>query len=173
MQGQAKSVRRACARKTRWLFHLERAPWVATLFVAAAISSAAQQSVSPSQPAAPADDLQKQLAQLKQQYEATTHDLEQRIASLEQQIQKQQEKEKEEKEAHEKAKQGTISAAELAAQQAAEKAVLGQSNQVGARYQGDVASEPTYETKGRTLEQIEQSFHGKVATRGRGLVQNA
>jgi sugar porter (SP) family MFS transporter len=29
------------------------------------------------------------------------------------------------------------------------------------------------ETKGRTLEQIEQSFHGKVATRGRDLVQNA
>jgi MFS transporter, SP family, galactose:H+ symporter len=29
------------------------------------------------------------------------------------------------------------------------------------------------ETKGRTLEQIEQSFHGKVAARGRDLVQNA
>jgi hypothetical protein len=51
----------------------------------------------------PADDLQKQLAQLKQQYESTTHDVDQRIASLEPQIQKQQDKEKEEKEAREKA----------------------------------------------------------------------
>jgi maltoporin len=168
MRGEPKSVGRTSPRKTRWLFHLKRAPWVAALFVAAAISSNAQQSAPPSQPAPPADDLQKQLAQLKQQYEATTHDLEQRIASLEQQIQKQQEKEKEEKEAHEKAKQGTISAVELAAQQAAEKAVLGQSNQVGAKYQGDVASEPTYdllneaETKiAKLQEQISSfEFHG-------------
>ena len=34
------------------------------------------------------DPLQQQLQQLKQQYEATTHDLEQRIAALEQQIEK-------------------------------------------------------------------------------------
>jgi len=51
--------------------------------------------------------LQKQLDQLKQQYDATTRDLQQRITALEQQIQKQ-------KEESEKAKQGTISAAELA-----------------------------------------------------------
>ena len=62
--------------------------------------------------------------------------------SLEQEIQKQQEKEKEEKEAREKAKQGTISVVELAAQQAAKNAVSGQSNDVGAKYQGDVPSEP-------------------------------
>jgi maltoporin len=97
----------------------------------------------------PADQLQQQLQQLKQQYDTTTRDLEQRISALEQQIEKQKEKEKEkekeEKEAHEKSKQGTISAAELAAQKAAEKAVLGESDQVGAKFQGQLPSEPTYD----------------------------
>src|SRR5882757_5272044 len=59
-----------------------------------------------------ADQLQEQLQQLKQQYEVTTHDLEQRIAALEQQIER-------EKEAREKANESTVSAVELAAQQAA------------------------------------------------------
>jgi len=92
-----------------------------------------------------ADHLQQQLQQLKQQYDATTRDLEQRITALEQQIEKQKEKEKEEKEAREKAKQGTISAVELAAEQAAQKAVLGESDQVGAKFQGQLPSEPTYD----------------------------
>src|SRR6476661_250282 len=83
----------------------------------------------------PADQLQQQLQQLKQQYDTTTRDLEQRISALEQQIEKQKENEKEEKEAREKSKQGIISAAELAAQGAAKKAVLGESDQVGAKFQ--------------------------------------
>src|SRR5277367_1674253 len=94
------------------------------------------------------DELQEQLQQLKQQYDTTTHDLEQRIAALEQQIQKenkareqQLEKEKEE---NAKVKQVTISAVELAAQQA-QKSVLGASDQVGAKFQGQVPSEPTYD----------------------------
>src|SRR5258705_11444549 len=84
----------------------------------------------------PAEQLQQQLLQLKQQYDTTTRDLEQRISALEQQIEKQ--KEKEEKEAREKSKQGAISAAGLAAQEAAEKAVLGESDQVGAKFQGQL-----------------------------------
>ncbi len=123
----------------RRLFHLKRVPWIPALFASVVISSAAQQT------AQPADDLQKQLAQLKQQYESTTRDLEQRISSLEQQIQKQQEKEKEEKEAREKSKEGTVKAVELAAEEAAEKAAAGNSNQVGAKYQGQLSSEPTYD----------------------------
>src|SRR5258707_659719 len=116
------------------LLHLKRVPWIVALVVAAGIlPSRAKQPVT-QQP----DDLHKQLEQLKQQYEATTHDMEQGIAALEQQIQKQ-------KEASEKAKEGTISAVELAAQQAAEKAVLGQSDHAGAQYQGAVSSEPTYD----------------------------
>src|SRR5579864_3925932 len=112
---------------------LKRLPWIVALVAAGSLPSLAQQPAVPKP-----DDLQKQLEQLKQQYDATTHDLEQRIATLEQQIQKQ-------KEASEKAKEGTVSAAELAAQQAAEKAVLGQSDQVGAKYQGQLPSEPTYD----------------------------
>jgi maltoporin len=84
------------------------------------------------------DDLAQQLEQLKQQYEKTTSEFQQRIASLEQQIQKQ-------KEASEKAKESTVSAVELAAQEAAKKAILGQSDQVGAKFQGQLPSEPTYD----------------------------
>src|SRR6266403_413467 len=115
-------------RKMRFLRHLKRVPWIVALVAAGVLPSRAQQP----------EDLQKQLQQLKQQYDATTRALEQRIAAMEQQIQKQ-------KEANEKAKEGTISAVELAAQQAAQKAVLGQSDEVGAKYQGQLPSEPTYD----------------------------
>src|ERR1700739_2898291 len=115
------------------LSQLRRVHWTAGLIAMSVSTSAAQQPATP-QP----EELQKQLEQLKQQYDATTRDLEQRIAALEQQIQKQ-------KEASEKAKQGTATAVELAAQQAAEKAVRGQSDQVGAKYQGQIPSEPTYD----------------------------
>src|SRR6266702_407218 len=138
------------------LLQLRRVPWIVALVAAVALPSLAQQPV-----AQKPDDLQKQLEQLKQQYDATTHDLEQRIAALEQQIQKQ-------KEASEKTKEGTVSAVELAAQQAAEKAVLGQSDQVGGKYQGKLPSEPTYDPlreadqKIASLEQQVQGFefHG-------------
>src|SRR5260370_24083000 len=136
--------------------HLNQVLWIVALVGALALPSTAQHA-APQQ----SDDLQKQLEQLKQQYDATTHDLEQRIAALEMQIQKQ-------KEASEKTKEGTVSAVELAAQQAAEKAVLGQSDQVGAKYQGQLPSEPTYDLlreadqKIASLEQQVQSFeiHG-------------
>src|SRR5271156_6556946 len=94
------------------------------------------------------DELQEQLQQLKQQYDTTTHDLEQRIAALEQQIQKENKAREQqlakEKEENAKVKQATISAVELAAQQA-QKSVLGASDQVGAKFQGQVPSEPTYD----------------------------
>src|SRR5260370_30008846 len=135
---------------------LKRVPWIVALVAAGALPSVAQQPA-----AQKPDDLQKQLEQLKQQYDATTHDLEQRIAALEMQIQK-------EKEANEKTKEGTVSAVELGAGEAAEKAVLGQSDQVGAKYQGQLPSEPTYDLlreadqKIASLEQQAQSFefHG-------------
>ena len=91
------------------------------------------------------DQLQQQLQQLKQQYDATTRELTQRIAALEQEIEKQKEKEKQEKDVLEKAKQGTISSAELAAQQATQDAVFGKSDEVGAKFQGQLPSEPTYD----------------------------
>jgi maltoporin len=159
---------------------IRNAARIALLLAAGTVSAVAQQ---PSQPAPQApgaatqtDDLQKQLEQLKQQYEVTTRDMQQRMTLLEQQIQKQQEKEKEEKEAAEKAKQGTISAVELAAQQAAKNAVLGQSNDVGAKFQGQIPSEPTYdllneaETKIAQLQEQVKSFefHGYLRS-GFGL----
>ncbi len=84
------------------------------------------------------DKLEQQLQQLKQQYEETTRNLEQRIATLEQQIES-------EKEAKERTKEGTVSAVELSAEEAAQRAVLGESDQVGAKFQGQLASEPTYD----------------------------
>ena len=60
------------------------------------------------------------------------------MATLEQQIESQ-------KEAAEKTKAATVSAADLAAERAA-KAVLGNFlDQVGAKFQGDLPSEPTYD----------------------------
>src|SRR5271156_3587236 len=88
------------------------------------------------------DQLQEQLKQLKQQYETTTHELEQRINALEQQIDK--EKTDREKQAKETPKEGTVSATNLAAQQVA-KAVMGNSNQVGGKFQGQLPQEPTYD----------------------------
>ena len=130
----------------------KRCFWIAAMLAAEALPSAAQQpaaqqSAKTGTGVPQTEDLQKQLEELKQQYVATTRDLEQRIAGLEQQIQKQ-------KEAGEKAKEGVISAAELAAEQAAKKAALGQSDQVGAKYQGDLASEPTYDL----LEEADQKI---------------
>src|SRR5215813_6550026 len=137
--------------------HLKGLFWIVAMAATHVLPSSAQQSAAPS----PASDLQQQLDQLKQQYDATTRDLQQRIAALEQQIQKQ-------KEESEKTKQGTISAAELAAEKAAQNAVRGRSNQVGAQYQGQLASEPTYDllreadTKIEKLQEQMQSFefHG-------------
>src|SRR5437667_8029193 len=84
------------------------------------------------------DQMEQQLQQLKQQYVETTRNLEQRIAGLEQQIEKQ-------KADNAKTKQGTVSAVELAAKGAVQEAVRGQSDQVGAKFQGQLPSEPTYD----------------------------
>src|SRR5260221_14283426 len=94
------------------LSHLKHAPWIMALVAMGALTSAGQQPAAP-QP----DDLQKQLQQLKQQYDATTHDMEQRIAALEQQIEKQ-------KEAAEKRKAGTVSAVGPGAQPDAPKTLV-------------------------------------------------
>src|SRR6266404_6628493 len=82
--------------------------------------------------------MEQQLQQLKQQYVETARNLEQRIAALEQQIEKQ-------KADNAKIKQGTVSAVELAAKGAVQEAVRGQSDQVGAKFQGQLPSEPTYD----------------------------
>ena len=85
-----------------------------------------------------AEEIRQQLEQLKQEYQAKIRNLEQRIAALENQTEQK-------KEVSGKSKEGTVSAAELAAEQAAHYAVAGESDQVGAKFQGQVPSEPTYD----------------------------
>ena len=140
--------------------HLKSLPWIVAVLAMQVFTSAAQQPTA--EPAAshgdtpPSNDLQKQLDQLKRQYDATTHDLQARIAALEQQIQKQ-------KEEAEKTKQATVSATELAAEKAAQNAVLGESNQVGAKYQGQLPSEPTYDLLREAdtkIEKLEEEVRG-------------
>ena len=114
-------------------------------------------------------DLQQQLQELKQQYERTTKDMQQRITTLEQQIENQ-------KQTQNKMKENTISAAELAAQDAAKSAVTGTSNQVGAKYQGQVPVQPTYDELQEADNKIEGlqrqvgafEFHGYLRS-GYGL----
>src|ERR1700739_3021084 len=105
------------------------------MFFSHALTARAQQAG-----AQQTEDLEQQLQQLKQQYDETTQSLQQRIAALEQLIQNEQQiQEKKE----EQARAGTVSAVELAAQKAAQDAVQGQSGDVGAKFQGQLASEPT------------------------------
>ena len=115
-----------------------RANVIRVVWAVAAAFSAVPSVSAQQQP----ETLQEKLDQLKRQYDATTRDLEQRIAALEQQIEQQNQKEKE---AREKAKEGTVSAVELAAEQAAQEVVTGGSGDVGSQYQGQLPSEPTYD----------------------------
>ena len=88
-------------------------------------------------------DLQQQLQQLKQQYEQTTKDLQQRITVMEQQIQAQNEPATQQKEPAKTSDEATVSAAALAAENAVRKVLFGNSNEVGAQYQGQIPSVPT------------------------------
>jgi len=123
--------------------------------------------------------LRQQLQQLQQQYETTTRGLEQRLTALQQQIEQQKvtteqhiEKENEDRN---KTKQATASTIELAAQEA-RKTILGESNQVGSKFQGQVSSEPSYDLLKEADEKIGKlqeregtfEFHGYVRS-GSGL----
>src|SRR6266436_906675 len=119
------------------------------------LAATAQQSAQQS------DQMEEQLQQLKRQYQDTTHNLEQRIAALEQQIEKQ-------KEDNAKTEQRTVSAVELGAKDVVQEAVLGESSPVGAKFQGQLPSEPTYDLLREADAKIEKlnkelstfEFHG-------------
>jgi maltoporin len=112
--------------------------------------------------------LREKLQQLQQQYETTTQDLEQRLTILQRQLEK-------ENEDRNKTKQTKASTAELAVQEA-RKTILGESNQVGANFQGQVPSEPSYDLLKEADEKIDKlqqqestfEFHGYVRS-GSGL----
>src|SRR5258705_14008765 len=83
------------------------------------------------------DDVQKQIQQLKQQYEQTTRELQERIAALEQQLKKEGEAKED------PPKKQPVSEVELAIQNAA-KVALGQSKE-NQSLQGQVPAAPTYD----------------------------
>ena len=137
--------------KSRWNRLVIRLVWNIAVIFLGVLSAAGQQTETLQQqieqikqepkattPAAgkQTDKLQQEMEQLKEESEANARAFEMRIAALELEIQK-------EKEANAETKAHTVSAAELAAEQAA-KAILG-SDQVGAKYQGQLPSAPTYD----------------------------
>src|SRR5271166_5932961 len=126
---------------------LKWAVWVFAAILCGAVAAPAQQN----------SQLEEELQQLRQQYDQTTRDLQQRISALEQQLENQRaglEHQIEEQAANQQTQNAanqqrqnaaTISAVELAAQQAVAQAVTGSSDQVGAKFQGQLPSAPTYD----------------------------
>ena len=108
------------------------------------------------------EDLQRQLQQLKDQYESTTQELRRQIAALEQQIQV--------------SKETAAATAERIAKEAARKALLSQVLDVGAQFQGQLPSAPTYDQLREAETRIEGletqarlfEFHGYLRS-GYGL----
>ena len=151
-------VRRSNRQRMRGSFYSKRVAVVAVVVFLRARAHAQQNG-----------DLRQQLQELKQEYAATTQQFEQRIAALEQQLENEQQKEK-------KTQESAISATELAAQAAARNAVTGSSHQVGAKYQGQVPVEPTYDQLQEAETRIEGlqrqigtfEFHGYLRS-GYGL----
>jgi maltoporin len=125
--------------------------WVA-LMTLVAWSSASAQSASA---------LELQVQELKQQYEQTSEDLRQRIAALEQQLEQQ-------KKATAEAKDATVAAAKDAAGEAVQRVLFGDSQAVGAHFQGRLPSRPTYDLLQEaetTIAELQQraglfEFHG-------------
>src|ERR1700758_4794335 len=72
-------------------------------------------------------------------------DLQQQLQQLKQQIQKHKEAAAQEKATATAADEATVSAAELAAEDAVRKVLFGNANKVGAQYQGQIPSVPTYD----------------------------
>jgi maltoporin len=138
------------------------------------------------------DDVRQQLQELKKQYEQTTLEFQKRIAELEEKINKNQRTENDTVKPQgavsestsvagdptpslspvgptstATAGSGTVSAGSLAAQ-TAKQVVLGESEQVGQKYQGQLSSEPTYDLLNEAEVKIEKlreqvnsfEFHG-------------
>ena len=128
--------------------------------IAATCSASAQQAA----------DLQQQLQEIKAQYEQSMQEMQRRLAALEQQIEQDKLEKKnglEREKQREKEIGETASAVGLAAQQT-KQSILGKSDQVGAKYQGQVPSEPAYELLRDADQRIEKlqekvgafEFHG-------------
>jgi maltoporin len=91
-------------------------------------------------------DTEQQLKQLKQQFEVTSREFEQRISALEQQIEKEEEaKQPQSPNGGQGKAQPTTRNSISVAQEIAQKTVLAESNEVGAKFQGQLPSEPSYD----------------------------
>jgi len=130
----SRGLRRPNSQRMRGAFNSNGVAIVAVVVLLHTLASAQQDG-----------DLQQQLQELKQQYEQTTKDLQQRIAALDQQIQKQNEAAAQQKESAKPSDEATVSAAELAAENAIRKVLFGSSDKVGAQYQGQIPTVPTYD----------------------------
>ena len=132
--------------------------WMVAVLAVSVVSAAAQ---STSAGSSTPQDVSQQLHELKQQYEQTTREFQKRIADLEAEINKQNDARQaevlkgdvKEKQAEppqtaattpSTANPTTVSMQNLAAQVAREM-VLGETDEVGQRYQGTLPSEPTYD----------------------------
>src|SRR5271155_5258014 len=166
---------RKTSHRKRWLSFI-------VFLSAGALPATAQQT--PSAPPSPrssqtpsqTEDLQKQLDQLKQQYDQSMKEMQQRMAALEEQIVKQkiaQEQANEARKQEEAKKEPTLASIETAVEDAAIRATH---DQVGAKFQGDLASEPTYDLLNEADEKIAKleeqvgtfEFHGYLRS-GYGL----
>jgi maltoporin len=152
-------------RTSRW----KRWACVNAFLAASALPTAAQQP----------DDLQKQLDQLKQQYEQNMKEMQQRMDALEEQINMQKAarvKASATIKQEETKKESTVAAIETAAQDAANAALRGESDEVSAKHQGQLPSEPTYDLLNEADQKIEKlqeqvgafEFHGYLRS-GYGL----
>jgi maltoporin len=129
---------------------LNKLGWILAALLSVVLSVHAQQT----------NDVQKQIQELKQQYEQTTRELQERIAALEQQLKK------EAATKEDPPKKQAVSEVELAVQDAA-KVALGQSKE-NQSLQGQVPAAPTYDqlrdadTRMEKLEEQVKSFefHG-------------
>ena len=115
-------------------------------------------------------DTEQQLQQLKEQLEMTTRQFEQRISTLEEQLEKEKDAKKQKDASAERAqaiKQPTKPTVVQNSERPL-KSLLAESNEVGARFQGQLPSEPTYDMLREADEEIAKlqeresafEFHG-------------
>lgn len=157
-----------------------------------AVAAFAQQISQPVPPPSvqPTQQLELELQQLREKYEQTTRELQHRISALEHQLVDQSadpppEHQVVDQAASQQQNGATVSTAQLAAEQTVANVVRGESDQVGARFQGQLPSAPTYDllreadVKIEKLQEEVQSFefHGYLRSgfgvNGRGGQQVA
>jgi maltoporin len=115
-------------------------------------------------------DTEQQLQQLKEQLATSTRQLEQRISALEQQLAREEEAKKQESASSEQAQtmQHPTNPSVLQVPEKSHKSLLTESNEVGAKFQGQLPSAPTYDLLREADEKIAKlqeregsfEFHG-------------